>query len=403
MKYLVKFTDSDIQNIILNICLFLFGINFLYRCNYIVFTTFLLLLLFKRFKINYGNIITLIVLVLFAISWYVFTDGHEIAGVCLPICYLIGCNVNENKEEGLKKFVLLVSVSLALYTTLFFVNNALQNGITSYDVYNQPNIWTGKPLWATNIMLYSSLFNSCFGYIIFGEKDRKIKIFYLLIFFINAFYALMLGRRAALLMIVLSLIVVVAYKLVFDSKDEKKKLIKLLIIICSIGIIAFITFVVLYVFNVFGFEQFIKSTDLYPRFISNPNHEPIPMYYIKKFLGDSGRSVLRKEHLKHFWQHMWGGSEIKEIVGNYAHDLWLDVYDAAGIISFVLIICYTLLYAFKSTKIILNKRINHFYRMLVICILICSLAQFSIEPIMEACRAYVFATCLIHGSYERIE
>lgn len=403
MKYLVKFTDSNVQNIILNICIFLFGINFLYKCNYIVMAAFVLLFIFKRFRIDLGNKITLITLLLFAISWYIFTDGHEIAGICLPICYLIGCNIDEKDENGIIKFILLISVSLALYTTLFFINNAIVNGITSYDVYNQPNIWTGRPLWATNIMLYSSLFFSCFGYVIFSEKDKKIRIIYLIIFVLNAFYALMLGRRAALLMIVLSLIISIIYKIIYSDINERKRIIKIISIVVAVGFIGFVMFCVAYLFNICGFEKFIKTTDLYPRFISNPNHEPIPMYYIKKFIGDSGRSILRREHLKHFTEFLWGGSKIKEIVGNYAHDIWLDCFDAAGIIAFIVIIIYSIFLIIKFINILKNKNVEIQFKILISCIFICMFVQFSIEPIMEACRAYAFGICMINGSLELIK
>ena len=390
MKYLVKFTDSNIQNTILNICILLFGINFLYKCNYIVMITFILLLFFKKFKISYQNIVTLVILVLFAISWYIFTDGHEIAGVCLPICYLIGSNIDDKDEKGITKFILLISMSLAFYTTLFFVNNAITNGITSYDVYNQQNIWTGQPLWATNIMLYSSLFFSCFGYVVFEEKDLKMKVLYFVIFIINAFYALMLGRRAALLMIILSFTFSFIYKVIIEDKDSRKKIFKLTIAICSLGIFLLVLLLIMFKTNAFGIKEIIKSTDLYVRFI-----RPHKIMY---FFRDSGRMNIRINYFKHFFDYMWGGNVLRDIVGNYAHDLWLDVYDVAGIVSFVIIIIYSIIFVFDAVKICTNKSISHAFRLFVICLFICIVSQMFLEPILEACRAYMFGVCMIHGS-----
>lgn len=392
MDYIVKFTDSNIKNIILNICIFLFGINFLYKCNYIVFGTFILLLVFKNFKIKFGNKFTLIVLILFSISWYIF-GGHEIAGICLPICYLIGANIDESDERGITKFILLVSVSLALYTTLFFINNAITNGITNYDVYNQPNIWTGRPLWATNIMLYSSLFNSLFGYIVFCEKDKKIRLVYLIIFVINAFYALMLGRRAALLMAGLSSFVSFIYKLLFD-KANRKNSIKAFASLFIVGILIVALLCWAYFFNILGFKDIVCETDLYTRFLNGRG--------IRHLFNDMGRHSLRKEFLKYFFIYPWGGSMIHEKVGNYAHDLWLDTYDVAGIISMALMICYTLMIIVRIVKTIKNNKENEIINIISICLLLCIFAQFSIEPIMEACRAYMFGVCMIHGSFEHI-
>lgn len=396
MNYLVKFTDSKVENIILNICVLLFGINFLYKCNYIVMGTFVLLLLFKKFKINFGNLITLITLLLFSISWFIFSDGHEIAGICLPLCYLIGCNIDEHDEKGIVKFILLVAISLALYTTLFFINNAIVNGITNYDVFNQPNIWTGRPLWATNIMLYSSLFYSCFGYILFSNNiNIKFMLIYFIVFAINAFYALMLSRRAALLMIGLSVVISFMYKLLFDDKNERKKLLKLLVVVAIIFI--FLSFILLisYKNNIFNIKTIIMKTDLYERFIG-------PMQLWRLFY-DSGRSSIRNEFMKYFFDYPWGGSKIHEIIGNYSHDLWLDAYDVAGIIAMILIIASTVILIVKINNIMKNKNISIGLKTLVISLFICVLAQCCIEPIMEACRAYMFGVCMIHGSLEMIE
>lgn len=390
MDYIVKFTDSNIKNIILNICIFLFGINFLYKCNYIVFGTFILLLIFKNFKIKLGNKFTLIVLVLFSISWYIF-GGHEIAGICLPICYLIGANINESDERGITKFILLVAISLALYTTLFFVNNAIENGIANYDVYNQPNIWTGRPLWATNIMLYSSLFNSLFGYIVFFEKNKKIKLIYFTIFVSNAFYALMLGRRAALLMVGLSFIIGFAYRYMTATKEARNNAIKTCCIFFTIILCALVTFVIFYKFNILEFKNIIKTTDLYNRFIDGKRY--------MMFFYDMDRSKIRKNYIIYFWKFPWGGGYLHDIVGNYAHDLWLDVYDVAGMITLVLMLVYSLMLFIRL--FVVGKKRYIFISAIALSMLFCILAQFCIEPIMEACRAYMFGICMIHGCLEK--
>lgn len=401
MNYLVIFVDSKIKNIILNICILLFGINFLYKCNYVVMATFILLIVFKKFKINFGNKINLVVLLLFSISWYLF-GGHEIAGICLPLCYLIGCNISEDDEKGVIKFILMVATSLALYTTLFFISNAIKNGIGNYDVLNQPNIWTGKPLWATNIMLYSSLFYSCFGYMVFACRDFKTRIIYFIIFVINAFYALMLGRRAALLMIALSMFFSFLYKIICSNKVERKKTLKVFVVLCIIGFSLLILFLALYLLDIGGFNSFIKKTDLFVRFISNPQLSTDPLYHVKNFFYDMGRANIRRGFYAHLFEYPWGGGYIHEIVGNYGHDLWLDIYDVAGIISLTIMIIYNVIYVLDIAKVIKSDRIDSSIKLLLLCIFVCSFAQFFIEPIMEACRAYMFGICLIHGSLERI-
>ena len=391
MNYIVKFTDSNIKNIILNICILLFGINFLYKCNYIVFGTFVLLVIFKKFKINLGNKFTLLILVLFSICWYIF-GGHEIAGVCLPICYLIGSNIDESDEKGITKFIILIAASLALYTTSFFINNGIINGFSSYNVETQYNIWNGNPLWPTNIMLYSSLFSSICGYIVFYEKNKKMKILYFIILFINMFYALMLGRRTALLMVCLSMLISFIYIMFFDKTNNKKKIVKISLVVLFIILIICLLLVVCYIYNIFNFKNIVEETNLYIRYSDN----------IFKFFNDAGRTKIRKKFLSYFWQYPWGGSKIHNFINNYAHDLWLDVYDVAGIITFIVMIVYTIVIFTNIVKLLLNKSLNMKFRLLLLSLFICIFVQFCIEPILEACRAYMFAVCMIFGSLERL-
>lgn len=348
---------------------------------------FILMIIFKKKDFNFGNKYVLIVLSLFSICWIYFSDGHEISGICLPICYLLGCNIKSGEENNINKFIYLVTFSMATYTILFFINNAITNGITSYDINNQTNIWTNKPLWPTNIMLYSSLFMSLFGYILFVEKKKYIKVLYFIMFSIIAFYALMLSRRAALLMVIISLFITFVGMLIIG--DDKKKIISLFVIASIIFLVVIALLVTFYLTNFLGFKDIVVETDLYKRFIA-------PTEFL--FFNDMGRSQIRKDFLSHFWEYPWGGSNIHNIIGNWAHDLWLDVYDVAGILAFILMIIYTLLFFYDFIKIIINKNNNNSIKILLLGMSLCILAQLNLEPILEACRNYMFALCMIHGS-----
>lgn len=386
MNYIIKFTDSYLENIILNVCIFLFGINFLYKANYILMVTFVLLVFFKKKKVKMGDIKSLVVLFLFFLSWSYFND-FEISGICMPLCYIIGCNVKEKAD--IKKLIYLLTFSLALYTTSFFINNAIVNGISNYDINGQPNIWNGKLLWPTNIMLYSSLYMGLFGYFVFEEKKLIIKILYFIIFGINAFYAMMLSRRAALLMVIISIVCISVYTLLFNGKEKRKQFIKIMLVLICVGIVAFVVLYIMYKTNFYGFKEMVMRSDLYKRFIGHGDF----MF----FFNDMGRSVFRKRMLDHFWEYPFGGCYLREIAGNYAHDIWLDVYDVGGIIPFVFIVLYTLLFGKSIITLLTNKNVNKSIKLLLLCLSSCILAQCCIEPILEACKAYMFALCMIHG------
>lgn len=51
------------------------------------------------------------------------------------------------------------------------------------------------------------------------------------------------------------------------------------------------------------------------------------------------------------FDYPWGGRKVLSKVGFYAHELWLDVFDSAGIIPFVLIWIVTIQITFLILSI----------------------------------------------------
>ena len=53
------------------------------------------------------------------------------------------------------------------------------------------------------------------------------------------------------------------------------------------------------------------------------------------FFKSSDRGNVRDQYIALMFDYPWGGRKVLSTVGFYAHELWLDVFDSAGIIATV--------------------------------------------------------------------
>lgn len=115
------------------------------------------------------------------------------------------------------------------------------------------------------------------------------------------------------------------------------------------------------------------------------------------FFKSSDRGNVRDQYIALMFDYPWGGRKVLSTVGFYAHELWLDVFDSAGIIPFVLIWIVTIQITFSNLKYILNKKVPIENRVLITGITATVTVQFFFEPVLTGCRALLFSYLLICG------
>ena len=95
---------------------------------------------------------------------------------------------------------------------------------------------------------------------------------------------------------------------------------------------------------------------------------------------------------------MFGGNHIRIDNGvGYAHDLWLDIYDAAGIIPFIIIFVYTLRAWIRAFSMLNDKKIESGFKVIFGSYTLVVSAYFFIEPIMYGAPLVLFSFCIIDG------
>ena len=70
------------------------------------------------------------------------------------------------------------------------------------------------------------------------------------------------------------------------------------------------------------------------------------------------RGERKLAYFEHFSEGIWGGGRINSLVGGYAHDLFLDTYDEAGIFALLGVICFMARSAYVLLKMLKNRNIK---------------------------------------------
>jgi O-antigen ligase len=192
---------------------------------------------------------------------------------------------------------------------------------------------------------------------------------------------IIISNRACIILAALfiGIVLLLGYK---NERTTRK--VKLILGIAILLIAVFLA----WTFDIFGFQTIINKTSIMQRVYT---------------LQGSGYTDPRMERqlyiINHFFDNTTGGGYFSNVIGE-PHNVWLDVYDYAGIVPFILFLMLTfkivrscwLLYASKE-----NKEDMHFLFMMIIGLL----AAFTYEPVMRSVESITILFFFISGVAER--
>jgi hypothetical protein len=348
------------------------------------FLNYYILNFFNFFKFSK----TFFLILLFSTSYAIFagTSLYKEYGITsiiklfvYPIAFLIGENLLKDKsEKAIIKIILIFAFSLALHGLLNFLYNFDINGTRSYN-----DFWTHEYMSATLQAALFCLIPTVIFYCVFLQKNIFIKLFSLLFLASGFIFNLKLSGRTFLFFLLIGIVLSLFLFLIIYRKNNNKKIrIKVLILTTCGFLICFSS----YYFNIFGLQDKIINSELYKRIDINNLSVII----------DRERLKLKLEFLKHFTDYLWGGNNLRQKYG-YAHDLWLDTFDTAGIVTFLFLSAYSLITTFNGIKIMFFKQVSKSFKVLITTLYILVTIQFFIEPIIEGLPYLFIMMCMING------
>lgn len=292
-----------------------------------------------------------------------------------PAFYLLGKFWFDPVEEDKSIFFIffLISAIYSLPVVISVYLNFLEGGFVQVE-RSIPYIWTNEPLSATVMGAYLTL-NMCIpALLIVGRRSIPLvfKIIMVVLFILSIICSIRLGSRTQLSVFLITSIVAVVYML--RRQSAKQNAILLL----------FLGATVVFVLNTISFDL---NEDWLTSFAGRMEGK-----------GDNAASAGgRTERWAKSFEFMIKkplGWDLKEF--GYSHNLWLDVLRAGGIISFIILIIYSIR-SFIQIRSILKSTENLFINGLILTYALGFLLIFMVEPILDAAFSLFVLFCFFKG------
>ena len=384
-------SDNKYINLCINILLFLTGINFLHYGQLILPIVCFLLFVDNKLKFRVNNPITFVILCLFAVSFYAFSnkDFYCVMGFTLPMAYYIGSNMKYRNEDNIKKIIYLFAFSMGCHIILNSIFEYIVHGhhgffmsTTHYD------FWTKEKISNTSTAINIDLLLGCLYYLIFHEKNKTPKYTCIANFVISMFYLTVIGRRTPVMMLGISFVLSFVYETIV-LKNNSGKLRKGFFKLASCFLVAVILIMALYTFNILGLKDLLMDFHIVRKFTQG-------------FFNDQ-RFKLYFGSFKLMPKYLWGGQHISTALGEQVHDFWIDIYDYAGIISCLIMLGYSFLFVKDTARLYRNKKIASDFKILMIGVLSCIIIQMFLEPVMTGASLFLICAIIIHALFESLE
>ena len=397
-------SEKNFTSRMIYILLFLFSLNVFNQSSLILAAVFILVAIFDRGKLYIpANDNVFVVLVFFAAVFFIFSAQNGlnagISAIGCPMAYYIGLRVQNERialaqaEKQLKSVTTLLVAGMTCHAVVNFLYELVRfGGINSsgihYDFFS-----LGAQTSTTGAATYLTLFAGVVFYLITESNSTKKWIAGILLIIVAFAYDIILGGRTffALIGISFSLSMVVY---IFGEREGVRKIRaigKFVLIILILGLAA----IAVYIRHQDTITRLFESTYLFHRISSYANTSQSQDLF--SFFKSSDRGNIRSQYIDMMFDYPWGGRKILSKVGFYAHELWLDVFDSAGIIPFVLIWIATLQVTICNVKYVLNKDVPIKNRVLIIGITASVTTQFFLEPVLTGSRTLLFSYFLICG------
>ncbi len=282
-----------------------------------------------------------------------------------------GYNKADNKLLYMRRTLLAMFVGYAGQIAAMYIYNLSFNT----DKRLLVSIWTNTRVSVTLIGLLSAyVIGYAFSVIIFDSlKIHKV------ISVIGMIFVVLINLKTATRTpFVMMIVVAGCFLLVLLSERTSMKKIKYLAIFIFLGI----CLIVALAFNLFGFRDYILSSNLFERF----NEEGMA----------TGRFDISATYFKYMFDYPWGGSNVEKLSGSTAHNIWQQAYDSYGCITGILLLFVTFSLVSQFIKIIrIENKKNIDYTLIGIYFAL--IVQMGLEPILTGYPIIFWGLLLIHG------
>lgn len=375
-------------NALLNICLLLLSVSFLHYAEVMVPIMCLALFFDNKFKFSVNNFVTFIILCFFGIFFAIFGSVlglYRFIGLFLPMAYYIGSNVQDINEDKIKKIIYIIAFGMTMHIILNFACDLIVRGTECFYRNSHLDFWIWDEYPTTQTGVFYIFLIGIIYYIFVYEKNAKVKVISFIMFLISFVYTIALGRRTPIFL--LGIVVLASFFIDYFVNKNRSKMANILLLILIVFLLVGIGIYCIYTFNLFGLRMRFQSLGIVRKFTS------LGFY--------SNRHNLTFATIKLAPTHLFGGMEITEITEYGPHELWLNVFDAAGIIPYIFIVIYSILTLIVLIKYVKNDQYSKENRLLIFGLFLAIGIQFFLEPIMTGSPIPLLCAIIIATSIEK--
>ncbi len=383
------------ENLIRTITLFMFllaGINVKSMNFYfLLFAVAVFLVVNQRYVFDFN----LLILLQLSLAWIIFSPDKDagitsiIKPMLYPLAYFVGRSffaakgesIDQNtKETWLKVSVFVVAFGPYIHYMLNFFTNMDNESRNTID------FWSHSILSATSQATMAFPMMALAISWLFVPTKKVTKIASVTFMITILLYNLILSGRTMFVIMGMVMFVCLWY-----TSKETKNISKKMKIAFTVVIILLLIFLIISR-NVFGLQDLLKQSNLYNRFTSGE----MGVY-------EDTRMERKLIYLQNFETAIWGGQKIRLSGTGYAHDIFLDTYDEAGIFALLAVVEFVVSVIVGGISFIKNKSLELSSRVVVFSVYITMLTNFVTEPILQGMSWMFVLFCFIHGVVVQVD
>lgn len=330
----------------------------------------------SRFKVRVNT--ELLFVIAFAASYFLldsyigYSTLRGIAyGGSIVLLYLFGLNWGvrnyDDYEASITRALMLIHYALSVYIIGCVFYTFLSGRPINAFARNPYVFWNGEIGNSTHYSSMSTVPLAISMFLMAFEKGRTKRVNSILFILIIICNVIMANRIIFLFVPTLALVVIFLRNKDQGFSQKGKTVIGILILLISVYLI--------YSLNIFDLQNAVMQ---------------LPVFQRSAVLRLRGYEDPRLERqlfiLQHFFENTNGGGYFTNAKGD-AHNVWLNIYDYAGIIPFALFLIFTIAVIIRIFKLFKYTKESAITTMMIVS-LIGFLISFFEEPVMRSCECY---------------
>ncbi len=337
----------------------------------------------KRIKVNITTVILVAFVTAYLIPEIAAGQRSTVRLLFVPLAFLLGYNYFDviDKKDIVTSY-LVIAIGMAAHVILSVALTMAHNGIRTGYVSVYTDIWSRTITTTTGLMSNYVLFLPMFVYALSkGGKYYTFIPFSLL----GVVFGILTGNRSTLVLFIAATIVGVLI-----SIFHKQKRIAIIMIVMIAVLLLFV--ILAYQFNWLGIRSMYDNSYLAFRVSFTKANDAS--------LIDSGRWDAKGMYISKMLDYPWGGGALREEVGIYAHDIWLDTWSSGGWIAFTALTVYMAGFIYRIIRFILTVD-DLSTKILFASFSVILFMQYYVEPVLNGAPWLFISATLFDGMIAR--